>query len=489
MYDFFKNISSKSTCQSIGVCTLHPSINTLYEILLNEVKQIAFYLVKLKEFGITNNSTMSLCIDCLSIFLINTNYNQKQYLKLLNKIHLEKQEVKKKYIDFCAQKQYPCEILNTEFCFNESFSINQLIEKFEEMTSLKQKNEDNSKLKLFELIKIYCRICAINIVKIKQFEKNYNEFDFEILRFLALCNSYSIRNEKIIRRIISFCDISTKINQKLFKLYENAYGKKQDADISTGEIEGKCILISGSDFKDLENLIHTLEKNQIENINIYTNGALFLAHFYPYFKNNKFIKGHFGTDDSQFDFSIFPGPILITQNFINKIDNLYKGNIYSNKLISFEKFLFIKDNDFSPLIQSAIELEGFLKTKEEEKIIINYDIPKINEFLKNTNEKEIAIIIGKTNDNKCLKEHKGIKILSINCPCENDILDETIEILKEKEIKATFFFSQCNLDNLNVVLSLLNQNFTIYFSHCSNVLINQHAIEALRDYFNIKLIN
>ena len=93
MYDFFKNISSKSTCQSIGVCTLHPSINTLYEILLNEVKQIAFYLVKLKEFGITNNSTMSLCIDCLSIFLINTNYNQKQYLKLLNKIHLEKQEV------------------------------------------------------------------------------------------------------------------------------------------------------------------------------------------------------------------------------------------------------------------------------------------------------------------------------------------------------------------------------------------------------------
>ena len=74
----------------------------------------------------------------------------------------------------------------------------------------------------------------------------------------------------------------------MLKLYENAYGKKENAVVSTNEVKGKCILVSGSDFKDLENLIHTLEKNQIEDINIYTNGALFLAHFYPYFKNNKY---------------------------------------------------------------------------------------------------------------------------------------------------------------------------------------------------------
>jgi len=86
MFDYFKNIIEKNSCQQNGVCSVHPSINSLYEILLSEVREISFYLVKLKEFGLTNQDAMSICLETLSVFMINTSFNQEKYLALLIKL-------------------------------------------------------------------------------------------------------------------------------------------------------------------------------------------------------------------------------------------------------------------------------------------------------------------------------------------------------------------------------------------------------------------
>ena len=50
MYDFFKNIAEKNSCALMGACSIHPSVNALYQIILNEIREISSYLVKLKEF-------------------------------------------------------------------------------------------------------------------------------------------------------------------------------------------------------------------------------------------------------------------------------------------------------------------------------------------------------------------------------------------------------------------------------------------------------
>ena len=42
--------------------------------------------------------------------------------------------------------------------------------------------------------------------KIKNYDKNFNSYDYEILRFFALTNGYSIRNEKINSALNSCCD-------------------------------------------------------------------------------------------------------------------------------------------------------------------------------------------------------------------------------------------------------------------------------------------
>ena len=80
MYDYFKNIADKNQCASNGECSIHPAINSLYEVLLSQIREMSFYLVKLKEFGIMNKTAMQKAVLALSIFFVNTNLNKTKYL-------------------------------------------------------------------------------------------------------------------------------------------------------------------------------------------------------------------------------------------------------------------------------------------------------------------------------------------------------------------------------------------------------------------------
>ena len=488
MYDFFKNIAEKNSCLLAGVCSIHPSINALYQIILNEIREIAAYLVKLKEFKIENKTASDLAIDGLSIFLINTSYNQQNYIDFTNKLHNIKKEVKQTYVNYCTKNKLPCEIIKTNFEFNKNMSISELINYSQNIFTNKQNHTDKQKQRLFELITLFSKLCAIEITKIKKFKDDYQDLSFEILRFFALTNSYSIRNEKIIRRIYEFSDFSLKINEKLSLIYQEKYGLKESANTQSSLLDGHCILVSGDDLDELEALLKTIEENNIEEINVYTHGALFLAHFYPYFKNNKFLKGHFGADNAEYDFSTFSGAILITQNFIQKIDSLYRGEIYSNKLISFNKVFDIKNNNYKPVVESALKLEKCKEARETAKIIVDYNRDKIKSFVENIDVDEIIVISGTLDENQKTDNLKNKKIIEINCPLEGDILLDSIKKLQDKKIKITVFMAQCNLTNLSILLTLLNKNINLNIANCPHALISPHVFECLKEDFKVNII-
>ncbi len=485
MYEYFKNLIDKSACQSIGACSTHPTMSALYDIFLSQLREISFYLVKLKEFGITNKEIMAKSIESLSIFLINTSFNHQKYLSLIVELNELKNQIKEKYLLYCAQKDFPCEIINTNVQIDKKTTISELINAAQN----KQKNLDKIKQRLFELITIFAKLSAIDVIKIKKFDPTFDKFDFEILRFFALTNGYSIRNEKIVRRIKEFSKINLEIKEKLYSTLEQQYGKKQNATILTSPVKGHCILVSGDDLNELEELLKTLEGLELkEQINVYTHGPLILAHFYPYFKNNKFLKGHYGSNNAQYDFSVFPGSILITQNFVQKIDNLYKGEIFSNKIISYERVFDIKNNDYKPIIEASLSQSGFLSNQDKKEIKVNYEIDDIKNILSDFCDNEIAIVTSKIDDSGFLDEYDNKKIIYFNCPLENDLLIETIRTLEQKQVKISVFNSQCTIENLNTILFLLSKELNLYSVDCTSILINPHIIESLNEDFGVKTI-
>ncbi len=493
MYEYFKNILEKNVCKTSGVCSIHPSINALYEVLLNEIREISYYLVKLNEFDLTNTHITQITISALSIFLVNTNFNKTKYLNLLKDLNGAKTEIKQKYIEYCSLCQIPCEIIKSAIEIQYNTSISDLIEKAQNLIANKQKNYNKEKQNMFDLIALSAKLSAINILKLQNLnfssKEKINKYGFETLRFFSLTNGYSIRNEKIKRRIEQFCSIALEIKRELDLALEEKYGVKEKNTVSTDVQKGFGILVSGDDLNELEKVLFQIEQMPLDEeikrkINVYTHGALFTAHFYPYFKNNKFLKGHISTDNIEYDFSTFTGSILLTQNFVQKIDNLYRGEIFSNKIISFEGVQDIISQNYEPLIKSCLKTENKLFKKGED-IVNKYDFEKIKEKFLNYNDSEIIIVIGQIN-----KQNKEIKkIININCPLELDLLFDILEILKNKQIKITVLFAQCNLSNIETVLLMLNKKADIYLASCSNILVNPHIIEALKNEFEIKIIN
>lgn len=490
MYKYFKSLSEVSYCSQSGVCSIHPITSALYDILLYEIRGAVFYLVKMKEFNVLDKFACEKCLEALSLFLINTSLNEKKYLKIVQNINKIKNDLKEQYVQYCNNNDLPCEVLSANIKINEKTTINQLIEYAQANLVNKSKAVDKSKQSLFELITLFSKLSASIAQKIKRIE-DYSEFDYEILRFFALTNAYSIRIEKIKRRIQEFCPIALKLKQKLFQTNNERYGKKENALISTSEYKGHSILISGDDLIELEKLLATLNKMQLKDeINVYTNGSLILAHFHPYFKNNKFLKGHWGVNDAYYDFSKFSGSILITRNFLQKIDNLYKGEIYSNKIISFSKMTDIENDNYEPLINSALLNEGFLKENKKQTLNISYDKEKIDNELLDIidNYSEAILIAGSLNSKKISDKYKDKKIVYFSTPLESDLLLNAVEKLNENNIKITVFFPHCDIESIYNVFLFLNKDIKIYISPCSNIIINPHIINALKVNFNVEVI-
>ncbi len=488
MYKFFKAISESNSCVLKGACSIHPTISALSLVLQEEIKEISYYLVKLKELNFSNQEINSFCISALSIFLINTSFNKKKYLSLIKELNLIKIQAKEKYISHCKNSNIPCETMNNEFEIKNNVQLSQLIKHAEFLSINKQKNCKKQKLYLFEFIAFFAKLCAIISEKIKKENGETQKLNYEILRFLALTNSYSIREEKLKRRILEFCEIYKNALLELDLLQEKNYGTKTNTKINLTQQKGRSILVSGDDLSELKKLLDDIEISKKEDINVYTHGTMFYAHFFPWFQNNRHLKGHLGTNDAEYDFSNFQGTILLTQNFVQKIDSLYRGDVFSNKIISFDKVTDIQNDDYLPVIEMSEKIKEFNENTQEKFKEISYDKTKIMDFLKTFSQNEIIIVIGNIENNEFFMEYKGKKVINLNCPCESEIIFDIIKFFENKQVKISLFFAQCNIMNLKIIFALLNENLKIYTTNCPHVLINPHVIKALEEDFKIKII-
>jgi len=95
------------------------------------------------------------------------------------------------------------------------------------------------------------------------------------------------------------------------------YGNPTPTQVPLGTKKGKCILISGHDYKDLGELLKQAEGT---GINIYTHCEMLPAHGYPKLKKYKELYGNYGGAwyTQQKEFKLFPGAILMTANCIQK---------------------------------------------------------------------------------------------------------------------------------------------------------------------------
>ena len=484
--NFFSEFSDKSACINSGMCSTDPSSNALEELLLNEIKQIAFYIVKLSDFGINNNALVQDAIKGLSVIIINTALRMKDYKALLFRLEEEKKSAKSLYLNCCKEKRIKYELVENAIDLPKNAELTSFLKAGEALVVEKQKEYEPKKLDLIELIIVCAKTTAINIEKLRRLGYSNDEWNFKILKFLNLTNLSSVKIEKLKKKICEFSEVSYKIWEKLTETLEEKYGKRKTGEINLEIKKGKSILVSGSDLDELDMILKAAER---KDINVYTNSVLFMAFAYPHFAKYKNLIGHFGGENAEEDFSKFKGPIFTTQSFLQKIDYFRRGTTYTTKIIAPEKAVRIEDYNFEPLIKNALESEGFTGNDEKtfDKVTLKYNPDEIDKILNQAGDKDVCIIVGSYKKEKITQRFAGQEIIELDSPVEIQLL---IHILNRANCSnLSIVFTHCGPNTINILLSTLYTDpKKIYFAKCPNSLISPHVIRALAEEFDVEMI-
>jgi hydroxylamine reductase len=150
-----------------------------------------------------------------------------------------------------------------------------------------------------------------------------------------------------------------------------AFGHPVPTPVPLGAKAGKAILVSGHDLKDLGEL---LKQTEGKGINVYTHGEMLPCHGYPELKKYAHFHGHYGTawQNQKKEFAAFPGAILMTTNCIQKPGDTYQNNIFTTGLVGWPGVKHVKNGEFGPVIEKALEMPGFAQDTDKGQVTVGF---------------------------------------------------------------------------------------------------------------------
>ncbi|KRE32912.1 hydroxylamine reductase [Paenibacillus sp. Soil724D2] len=172
--------------------------------------------------------------------------------------------------------------------------------------------------------------------------------------YLTLTNS-NFNLQEHLDMAMKVGNAAVRIMDVLDRAHTTHFGIPRPVTVPQNKIEGKCIVVTGHNLYALEEL---LKQTEGKGVNIYTHSEMLPAHGYPKLKQYTHLKGNIGKAwyDQRRLFEQFPGAILATTNCVMPIKGTYADRFFSYEVAGLENVTKIVGENFSPLIERALEL-------------------------------------------------------------------------------------------------------------------------------------
>lgn len=199
--------------------------------------------------------------------------------------------------------------------------------------------------------------------------------DDVIYAFLHKTLDYLMQDPDDIDGLTSAALDCGKINLRTMEILDDAntstYGHPEPTEVRVTPIKGKCIVVSGHDLKDLEEL---LKQTEGKGINVYTHGEMLPCNAYPELKKYKHLVGNYGGawQEQRKEFDEFPGAIVMTTNCLQKPKDSYEDRIFTSGVVGWPGVKHIPDRNFTPVIEAALAAPGFTKDVPEKFITAGF---------------------------------------------------------------------------------------------------------------------
>ena len=171
-----------NNCAIQGNCSIDPILYSLMEVLLYELKQVTYYMVKLMELGYENKPLRKKIIQYLSLIIIGYEFNRNEFEKLLREIDNTKKEVEKYFIKICEEKNLDCQILHSSIKF-DNFDFSNMVNQGERQAILKNKSMSQETKNLTEIILQLLKSASVRLLELEEYGVECGSESNAILKF------------------------------------------------------------------------------------------------------------------------------------------------------------------------------------------------------------------------------------------------------------------------------------------------------------------
>ena len=197
--------------------------------------------------------------------------------------------------------------------------------------------------------------------------RRLGKFDEEVSAFIeealfATMTNVNFDLKACLDLVLECGRINLKVMQLLNDGHIERFGQPEPTEVTEGTKAGPGILVTGHDLLDLENV---LKQTEGKGINVYTHGEMLPAHSYPELRKYPHLAGHYGDawQRQKREFAAFSGPVLATTNCILLPTEEYQDRVFTTRVTAVPGGTRIMDDDFSSLIQKALECDPLTEQK------------------------------------------------------------------------------------------------------------------------------
>lgn len=370
MFCFQCEQTAKGTgCTSFGVCGKDPETAALQDLLIEVAKGAALVRVTAEKVGVVDSDVDSFIIEALFTTVTNVNFDPAR-LAVMIRDGAELRDRLWRKVETTANGNtpthpggpaalQPADDMNELIRQGEAVGLDPRIERRGDVLAGLEELVTYG-LKGMASYADHARILGIQ--------------DDAVDAFFAQCLAFLTADHDLgalLAMALKVGEVNFKVMEMLDSAHTGTYGHPKPTQVNLGAKKGKAILISGHDMKDLEEL---LKQTEGTGINVYTHGEMLPAHGYPGLKKYPHLVGNYGGawQDQRKEFDAFPGAILMTTNCIQKPKDSYFGRIFTCGLVAWPGVQHIADRNFAPVIQAALDADGFAADEPEKTILVGF---------------------------------------------------------------------------------------------------------------------
>ena len=464
---------------SPNIFSFDPYFIAIKEMLISELRQIVFFIEKLKDLDIDMSVYRDKVIEFISILVINLDFRRESFFVIVEDLYENKNALFQLYKLECEKRNLvPENIASLEFKLDNKDSIIKALNDYEQnLSSDLTKLSLNKKILYHIMINLVLNACNC-LIDLKNYGVDFIEAKEEVLMLFNTANFPSSDESDWIRKIREFSKCNYKIMSTLYNKVAEKYGPFNKKSVSFSTVKGKAILVSGENYSDLERVLNAVSGYDI---NVYTHNEMINAFQYEKFSSNPKLVAHYQRSSNSFslDFASFPGPIYISKNSTPKVD-VIRGQIYTSSKYPSFGIARILDNDFSQMIDYALNSKGFEENVFINSLDIGYDLNEINLRLENIismfNKKEISHIVIIGLFDKFSLQNDYISSFIDKAPKDCFIISFSQDSKRENFWFVTSFFDfklvYIIVEYLNNLIENPSKNLSVFLVDCSNNLLS-----------------